>query len=228
MQVTQRETPDFAINTAFGSLPGGTTGPAGLGPDIIPGALHATLPDESREESSGTPSGISAKPKQKRNKPTLSCLECVERKTKCDRGRPCLACVKRQGNCEYTAVANIIATADRNNGTKKARCITKPAAKIRKTSTSSSIVTSPVNTDNGWVRIDNRAHRKSMSSNGSSPYLLSNMPYTKSSPSNVFGVGSQHPFSSAYKSHVPIMSLSDTCANHIPKTTGPAKVACLR
>ncbi|KKA27066.1 hypothetical protein TD95_005318 [Thielaviopsis punctulata] len=31
--------------------------------------------------------------KQKRNKPTLSCSECVERKTKCDRGRPtCFAC----------------------------------------------------------------------------------------------------------------------------------------
>ncbi|KAK5700801.1 hypothetical protein LTR97_005318 [Elasticomyces elasticus] len=34
-----------------------------------------------------------------------------------------------------------------------------------------------------------------MSSNGSSPYLLSNVPYSQSSPSNVFGIGSQHPFS---------------------------------
>ena len=55
------------------------------------------------------------KPKQKRSKPTLSCLECVERKTKCDRGRPCLACVKRQSNCEYTPVANLIALGDRKN-----------------------------------------------------------------------------------------------------------------
>ena len=55
--------------------------------------------------------GEHAKAKQKRNKPTLSCLECVERKTKCDRARPCLACVKRQSSCEYTAVANLIASA---------------------------------------------------------------------------------------------------------------------
>ncbi|KAF2503063.1 hypothetical protein BU16DRAFT_475657 [Lophium mytilinum] len=51
--------------------------------------------------------------KQKRNKPTLSCLECVERKTKCDRGRPgCLACLKRQSECRYSEVANLIASAD--------------------------------------------------------------------------------------------------------------------
>jgi hypothetical protein len=55
-------------------------------------------------------SGGQVKAKQKRNKPTLSCLECVERKTKCDRARPCLACVKRQSSCEYTPVANLIAS----------------------------------------------------------------------------------------------------------------------
>ncbi|KAK4553748.1 hypothetical protein LTR86_009246 [Recurvomyces mirabilis] len=136
-----------------------------------------------------------AKPKQKRNKPTLSCLECVERKTKCDRGRPCLACVKRQSECQYTAVANIIATADRKGSTgNKARCVAKPN-KVRKNSTSSSATITSPTTDNGWATIENRAHRKSMSSSGSSPYLLSNVPYARSSPSNVFGVGSQHPFS---------------------------------
>lgn len=77
------------------------------------------------------------KKKQKRNKPTLSCEECVERKTKvrvsklippehyaalayaqrsdripaqCDRVRPsCLACVKRQTPCKFSDVANVIA-----------------------------------------------------------------------------------------------------------------------
>jgi hypothetical protein len=66
------------------------------------------------------------KKKQKRNKPTLSCVECVERKTKvsldvqlmydvlmpmqCDRTRPsCLACAKRQSQCQYSEIANIIA-----------------------------------------------------------------------------------------------------------------------
>ena len=102
--------------------------------------------------------------------------------------------MKRQSGCEYTAVANLIASAD--HGPKsKARFVTRPSDKIRKSSTSTTGVTSPVTTDNGWVTIENRAHRKSMSSNGSSPYLLSNVPYSTSSPSNVFGVGSQHPFS---------------------------------
>lgn len=128
-------------------------------------------------------------------RPTLSCLECVERKTKCDRARPCLACVKRSSDCRYTAVANLIASADRKtSGTSKARFVTKPQSKIRKGSTSSAIP-SPATIDNGWAKIENRAHRQSMSSNGSSPYLLSNVPYAQSSPSNVFGVGSQHPFS---------------------------------
>lgn len=82
----------------------------------------ATLKGEV-EETSQAP-----RKKQKRNKPTLrfvyallqtleilltsllSCLECVERKTKCDRGRPgCLACAKRQSGCKYSETANLIA-----------------------------------------------------------------------------------------------------------------------
>lgn len=55
--------------------------------------------------------GRLSKPKQKRNKPTLSCAECSERKTKCDRGRPsCLACVKRSTTCSYSSIAKIINT----------------------------------------------------------------------------------------------------------------------
>ncbi|KAK3075806.1 hypothetical protein LTR53_000508 [Teratosphaeriaceae sp. CCFEE 6253] len=164
----------------------------GNGLTVAPaGPLHV-------ETNGGRPlDARSPKTKQKRNKPTLSCLECVERKTKCDRGRPCLACVKRQSGCQYTAVANLIAStsADRKGSRDgKARFVTKPLSKIRKGSTASSTVTSPA-TDHGWTTIENRAHRKSMSSNGSSPYLLSNVPYAQSSPSNVFGIGSQHPFS---------------------------------
>ncbi|CAK3977058.1 transcriptional regulatory [Lecanosticta acicola] len=142
------------------------------------------------------------KPKQKRNKPTLSCLECVERKTKCDRGRPCLACVKRQSNCEYTAVANFIASADRKNSApgSKARYVTKPPAKVRKTTGGASPTatwTSPsVVTDSGWAALDARGNRASQpSSQAASPFLFSNVPHSQNSPSNVFGVGSQHPFS---------------------------------
>ncbi|KAK5109609.1 hypothetical protein LTR62_006846 [Meristemomyces frigidus] len=146
------------------------------------------------------------KPKQKRNKPTLSCLDCVERKTKCDRGRPCVACVKRQSECQYTPVANLIASADRRGSIhSKARLITKPN-KLRKSSSSSSATITSPTADNGWATIENRAHRKSMSSSRSSPYLLSNVPYSRSSPSNVFGVGSQHPFSNYW-----------TCSGGLPE-----------
>ncbi|KAH7042221.1 hypothetical protein B0J12DRAFT_674193 [Macrophomina phaseolina] len=50
------------------------------------------------------------KKKQKRNKPTLSCDRCVERKAKGDRGRPqCLACIRRRSQCRYSQAANLIA-----------------------------------------------------------------------------------------------------------------------
>ncbi|GAB7358941.1 hypothetical protein MBLNU230_g5017t1 [Neophaeotheca triangularis] len=168
------------------------------------------------------------KPKQKRNKPTLSCLECVERKTKCDRSRPCLACVKRQSNCEYTAVANLIASADRTStspAAAKARVITKPAAsKVRKlahgaqglgvggdggdaaavpvTGGASNTTYNPSQTYGGRSSFSTAAGL----GGGTSPYLLSNVPYSKSSPSNVFGVGSQHPFSNYW-----------TCAGGLPE-----------
>lgn len=91
---------------------------------------YSNIPGTPDTEADGSVpgSGERGKPKQKRNKPTLSCEECVERKTKvcrctrdaicnklnilqCDRGRPgCLACMKRQSECRYTQVANLIAT----------------------------------------------------------------------------------------------------------------------
>ncbi|KAK8172553.1 fungal-specific transcription factor domain-containing protein [Phyllosticta citrichinensis] len=178
--------------------------------------------------------------KQKRNKPTLSCDCCVERKTKCDRGRPqCLACVKRQTTCNYSEVANLIArSAERNVG--------RPAVKARKktqvqaqlgvvTPNSSEHLTSrslaahlfpytirsfePIIVDHEWdgthpaiellgltdtdyLREKQEFSRpqqqrsQSMSSNASSMHnLLSNVPYTKHTPSLVFGVGAEHPFS---------------------------------
>lgn len=173
----------------------------------IPPPSHDVAPGSNTAPKNGALSaGASSdgqqrvKPKQKRNKPTLSCLECVERKTKCDRARPCLACVKRQSNCEYTAVANLIASADRKNSApgSKARYITKPPARVRKTSVTSPAtnLTSPSVADSGWATLDTRRNRASQPSpEGASPFLFSNVPYSQSSPSNVFGVGSQHPFS---------------------------------
>ncbi|KAJ4312571.1 hypothetical protein N0V94_007387 [Neodidymelliopsis sp. IMI 364377] len=74
---------------------------------------EAVYPSTSPEASSVSLQNGDAPPKkkQKRNKPTLSCEECVERKTKCDRSRPhCLACIKRQSICKYSEIANLIAT----------------------------------------------------------------------------------------------------------------------
>lgn len=157
------------------------------------------------------------KPKQKRNKPTLSCSECVEKKTKCDRGRPCLACVKRQSGCEYTAVANLIASADRKGTKNKARYFTKPVSKVRKTSdgTSPSTLTSPTAIETGWPNAIGHSQRPSPAAlSTASPFLFSNTSYLQSSPSNVFGVGSQHPFSNYW-----------TCSGGLPEviTVLPSK-----
>ncbi|KAK2932684.1 Zn2-C6 fungal-type DNA-binding domain [Fusarium oxysporum f. sp. vasinfectum] len=87
------------------------------------------LPDADDQDASTPVDGEEPpKKKQKRNKPTLSCHECVERKTKCDRGRPhCLACIKRQTECRYAHVANLLEETTRSaaNG----RRMTKPPKK---------------------------------------------------------------------------------------------------
>nr|POF12652.1 putative transcriptional regulatory protein [Quercus suber] len=166
--------------------------------NISEASVNHSVEEKISDGISATHDGVELplKPKQKRNKPTLSCLECVERKTKCDRGRPCLACAKRKSACEYTTAAKIIASTHRRNSSSKARFITKPPSKARQASFISSArpVLSPTS-DSTWLPNGRRAHRKSWSSAGSPPSLLSNVPYSKSSPSNVFGVGSQHPFS---------------------------------
>lgn len=86
-------------------------------------------------------------------------------------------------------MANLIASSDQknNNPSSKARYVMKPPpAKRAKLSDASP-------SDNGWPSID---HRESASeSHTGSPYLFSDVPYSQSAPSNVFGVGSQHPFS---------------------------------
>ncbi|KAK1975421.1 fungal-specific transcription factor [Colletotrichum cereale] len=128
--------------------------------------------------------------KQRRNKPTLSCAECVERKTKCDRGRPhCLACIKRQTECKYAIVANILDETSRSitNG----RRMTKPPKK--KPSDLSSI---PNIADRGLIEGRGFTSRGSVGSIAfsSASGLLSNVPYSLPTASNVFGIGSEHPF----------------------------------
>ncbi|KXJ95286.1 fungal-specific transcription factor domain-domain-containing protein [Microdochium bolleyi] len=155
--------------------------------------------------------------KQKRNKPTLSCLECVERKTKCDRGRPhCLACIKRQTDCRYAHVANIIESTTRPAG--NGRRMTKPPKKRASISQSSSGSL----TATGRVVLPNIADRGVLSgtivSSGSvalSTGLLSNVPFSLPSASKVFGVGSGYPFANYW-----------TCAGGLPEVISvlPEKV----
>lgn len=126
------------------------------------------------------------KKKQKRNKPTLSCHECVERKTKCDRGRPhCLACIKRQTECRYAHVANLLEETTRSAST--GRRMTKAPKKKAGI--------------DGRANIPNIADRYAATSDSPSrgamalsTGLMSNVPYSKASSSNVFGIGSEHPF----------------------------------
>lgn len=126
------------------------------------------------------------KKKQKRNKPTLSCFECVERKTKCDRGRPhCLACIKRQTECKYALVANLLEETTRNasNG----RRMTKPPKKKHESSSKPPI---PNLADRGFSSNRGISRGAVALSTG----LLSNVPYSTPGASNVFGIGSEHPF----------------------------------
>ncbi|KAF3072692.1 fungal-specific transcription factor domain-containing protein [Trichoderma afarasin] len=188
-------TPSSVSNTSIaspGSVSGslrlpviGGGGPGGLGGLDYRGIVShdqdadLTLPET---HASGPP-----KKKQKRNKPTLSCHECVERKTKCDRGRPhCLACIKRQTECIYAHVANVIEETSRSaaNG----RRMTKPPKKKPGSF--------------GKLPVPNIADRNANSSDDTpsrgaialSIGLLSNVPYSVATASNVFGIGSEHPF----------------------------------
>ncbi|KAL6881684.1 fungal-specific transcription factor domain-containing protein [Trichoderma longibrachiatum] len=173
-----------------GSVPGnlrlpviGGGNPGGLGGLDYRGMVSHDAEAALPEPHAGGP----PKKKQKRNKPTLSCHECVERKTKCDRGRPhCLACIKRQTECVYAHVANVIEETSRSaaNG----RRMTKPPKKKPGA--------------NGQLPVPNIADRNANSSDDTpsrgavalSIGLLSNVPYSVATASNVFGIGSEHPF----------------------------------
>ncbi|KAG9531231.1 hypothetical protein KCU93_g1974, partial [Aureobasidium melanogenum] len=186
---------------AYGSVP--VTPVNAFAPSRLPPTTSASE-SPAQDAKTSTPDGERTKPKQKRNKPTLSCEECVERKTKCDRGRPgCLACIKRQSTCKYTHVANLIADASqKDNGVDKQRHMVKPPpAKIRKlngsfdgSSSSPASVTGikQVRTDL-FSKFHHRSPRETSVGFGS-PFLQSQVPFSKQTPSNIFGIGSSHPF----------------------------------
>ncbi|KUI68550.1 hypothetical protein VM1G_04510 [Cytospora mali] len=148
--------------------------------------------DNRSEDADGEPQ----KKRQKRNKPTLSCFECVERKTKCDRGRPhCLACIKRQTECKYAHVANLLEETSRSvsNG----RRMTKPP---KKKPGPSGQTRSPIPNiaDRGVLSTNNYLSRAAVAL---STGLLSTVPYSMGTGSNLFGIGSAHPFANIWTSN---------------------------
>lgn len=52
-----------------------------------------------------TPLSPAARPRNKRARPTISCLECRRKKLKCDREKPCMQCKKagREAVCNYVS-----------------------------------------------------------------------------------------------------------------------------
>ncbi|KAF7544875.1 hypothetical protein G7046_g9689 [Stylonectria norvegica] len=175
------------------------------------------------------------KKKQKRNKPTLSCHECVERKTKVispamlgaygtHATRPCGCAptspdfelsvwdlslgtwarsicdfvaieagriawhvsIKRQTDCTYALVANLLEETTRSaaNG----RRMTRPPKKKAGSTDKSPI---PNIADRGMQNDRSALSRGAVSL---SIGLLSNVPYSLPTASNVFGIGSEHPF----------------------------------
>ncbi|KAI1011538.1 hypothetical protein LB504_002785 [Fusarium proliferatum] len=137
------------------------------------------LPDADDQDASTPVDGEEPpKKKQKRNKPTLSCHECVERKTKLG--------IKRQTECRYAHVANLLEETTRSaaNG----RRMTKPPKKKSGSSGKSPI---PNIADRG---MSNDPRATSRGAVALSIGLLSNVPYSLPSASNVFGIGSEHPF----------------------------------
>ncbi|KAI0099964.1 fungal-specific transcription factor domain-containing protein [Nemania sp. FL0031] len=168
--------------------------------------LAKSEPDDGASTGSSVAAGPSSteplKKKQKRNKPTLSCHECVERKTKCDRGRPhCLACIKRQTECRYAHVANLLEETTRSatNG----RRMTRPPKK--KLSVSGIKPVLPNIADRGILTGDTATRGSVASSTG----LLSNIPFSHPTASNVFGIGSEHPFANYW-----------TCEGGLPEVIG--------
>ncbi|QYS93962.1 Zn2Cys6 transcriptional regulator [Trichoderma simmonsii] len=105
----------------------------------------------------------------------------------CDRGRPhCLACIKRQTECIYAHVANVIEETSRSaaNG----RRMTKPP---KKKPGSFGKLPVPNIADRNANSTDDTPSRGAIAL---SIGLLSNVPYSVATASNVFGIGSEHPF----------------------------------
>ena len=122
--------------------------------------------------------GSDGKKIRRRNKPSLSCETCTVKKTKCDRGRPrCLACVKRRSPCQYSELADLIEESHRALGIESPQ--KKPKQQIAGPPKPARLHAS----QDGPQPMERRPSR---SSTGSSPMLLSNMPFSHPTASNIF------------------------------------------
>ena len=169
-------------------------------------------PAHAYEESpvGASPDSAMKKEKRHRNKPSLSCTTCTNKKTKCDRTRPiCFACQKRKSDCHYTPVANLIEETHRQRG------LEGPRKKQRLGSVGHSPGGSmqvsprlgpPLSGMVPYDRVDNTPAKPappmvpitddyrpvdrtpSRSSTGSAPSLLSNIPFSHPTVSNLFKV----------------------------------------
>ncbi|KAI1437957.1 fungal-specific transcription factor domain-containing protein [Xylaria sp. CBS 124048] len=202
--------PDTSVHSPGGLSPG-STGSVYASPDSGHPPFYLVKPEPDDGASTGSSpttgpllsSSEPSKKKQKRNKPTLSCRECVERKTKCDRGRPhCFACIKRQTDCRYAHVANLLEETTRSatNG----RRMTKPPKK--KLSTGGIKHPLPDIADRACLPSDTTPRGSLSSSTGG---LLSTTPFSHPTTSNVFGIGSEHPFANYW-----------TCEGGLPEVIG--------
>ncbi|CRG90262.1 putative transcriptional regulatory protein PB1A11,04c [Talaromyces islandicus] len=120
--------------------------------------------------------------KRKRNKPTLSCKECVDKKIKCDRGRPhCLSCIRRGTDCIYRLKADMNEDNVRQPATRR---IYPPKSKGHQTATDQDV--SPASSNGPKPAL--------FTHQGGTDLLLSHIPYTMTNSSNIFGVGAEYPF----------------------------------
>ncbi|TLS31364.1 hypothetical protein PpBr36_02914 [Pyricularia pennisetigena] len=152
----------------------------------IPVPVDDVKPDPVSSDSS-VALGEPLRKKQKRNKPTLSCSQCVERKTKL---RLCRAS-KFRTLCPFAHLVNDRETRSSSNGLRmlKAPRKKRPEPPV-----------SPVT-----AKSDSR-----LSAAGQSPLhgsvalstgLLSHIPHSHPTASNIFGVGTRHPFENTWSYH---------------------------
>ncbi|KAK5624307.1 hypothetical protein RRF57_000023 [Xylaria bambusicola] len=172
--------------------------------------LHKSDPDDEISTGSSVAAGPSLseplKKKQKRNKPTLSCYECVERKTK-NVAMHMSRTSSTRDHCFVFDVGESGLTSTLKRETSRSatngRRMTKPPKKRLSTS---GIKTPAPNLADRGIMNGNMATRASVASSAG---LLSNIPFSHPTAFNVFGIGSEHPFANYW-----------TCEGGLPEVIG--------